>query len=90
MNKLQSTIGSTIIIIASFAIFSTPAYAEQNYTSNESINNAVSSIVSKEFNNRAQHDPSIAEISPVTVELTQTFIQENGTDPSQLADIFFT
>jgi hypothetical protein len=88
MNKLQSTIGSTVIIIASFAIFSTPAYAEQNYTSNESINNAVSSIVSKEFNNRAQHDPSIAEIGPVTVELTQTFIQENGTDPSQLADIF--
>lgn len=24
----------------------------------------------------------------MTVELTQTFIQENGTDPSQLADIF--
>ena len=51
MNKLQSIIGSTVIIIASFAFFSTPAYAEQNYTSNESINNAVSSIVSKEFNN---------------------------------------
>ena len=63
MNKLQSIIGSTVIIIASFAFFSTPAYAEQNYTSNESINNAVSSIVSKEFNNRAQHDHQLQKLA---------------------------